>query len=281
LAFGRELRKRKFDLGVILPNSLGSALQFTLGRVKFRLGYFKEGRRMLLHAGRARDHDASGKFVPKYTGQYFMDLLDEIGLPPGPMKPTLPVTQAEREAAQNALRERNLEGGPLVIIAPGAAFGPSKLWPAERFAAVGDALAAEGAKVLLSFGPGEEATIEAVQKAAKQSFATTAGVTLGTLKAVYERAALVLTNDTGPRHVALALGRPVVCIMGPNDPRYSELAGATHHRVIREPVDCPPWQWPCQLKECPIDHRCMNGIGVERVLGESRAMMSGGQAGSR
>ncbi|MCC6463747.1 MAG: lipopolysaccharide heptosyltransferase II [Planctomycetes bacterium] len=271
--FARELRKRAFDLGILLPNSLGSALQFWLGGVKRRVGYFKEGRRLLLHAGRPREHDQQGRFVPKYTGQYFMDLLDVLGLPPAPLTPTLPVSDAERATAR-AFLDAGLPGeGPLVVIAPGAAFGPSKLWPAARFAAVAGALRAEGARLLLSFGPGEEPTVQAVQAALDTPAATTAGLNLGTLKAVYEQAALVLTNDTGPRHVAVALGRPVVCIMGPNDPRYSALPGA-REEVLREPVDCAPHQWPCQLKQCPIDHRCMQAITVERVRQSCRRVMA-------
>lgn len=270
LAFARELRRRRFDLGIILPNSLGSAFQFLWGGVRRRVGYFKEGRRFLLHAGRPRDYDQSGRFVPKYTGQYFMDLLDVIGLPPGPLVPTLPVTPQESDAALAALADRHLKGGPLVILAPGAAFGPSKLWPAERFAAVGDALVAQGCRLLLSGGPGEEETLQAVQRHLRQPAATSQGLDLGVLKAVYRQAALVLTNDTGPRHVAVALGRPVICVMGPNDPRYSALPAVEKGEVIREPVDCTPHHWPCQLKQCPIDHRCMQAIQVETVLAACR-----------
>lgn len=266
LAFAREMRKRRFDLGIILPNSLGSAFQFLWGGVKRRVGYFKEGRRFLLHAGRPRDHDEQGNFIPKYTGQYFMDLLDVMGLLPAPLKPSLPISGDERAAAASLLGERGLTGGPLVVIAPGAAFGPSKLWGPDRFAAVGDALGEQGCKLMLSYGPGEEDTLAAVQGRMKQPAATTKGLNLGLLKAVYASARLVVTNDTGPRHIAVAVGTPVVCIMGPNDPRYSALPEVEKGEVIREPVDCSPYTWPCQLKDCPIDHRCMKAITVERVL---------------
>ncbi|MBE7492829.1 MAG: lipopolysaccharide heptosyltransferase II [Planctomycetes bacterium] len=266
LAFARELRKRRFDLGIILPNSLGSAFQFLWGGVKRRVGYFKEGRRFLLHAGRPRDHDEQGRFVPKYTGRYFMDLLDVMGLPPAPLVPVLPLTAEEQSEAGRALAERGLVERPFVVIAPGAAFGPSKLWPAERFAAVADALAGRGLGVLFSLGPGEEETVAAVRRHMRADAATTQGLSLGVIKAVIARAALVLTNDTGPRHVAVALGRPVVCVMGPNDPRYSALPEVEKGEVVRQPVDCAPYAWPCQLKECPIDHRCMTAIDAERVL---------------
>jgi heptosyltransferase-2 len=267
--FASELRQRRFDLGVILPNSFSSAWLFFRGGVKKRVGYFKEGRRLLLHAGREREHDAQGKFVPKYTGQYFMDLLDVIGLPPAPLQPALPVTDQNRAEAETALKSRGLDGKRLLVIAPGAAFGPSKLWPPERFAAVANALD-DDFGILLSYGPGEGAHVNALQKAAGREFATSAGLSLGTLKAVIQRASLVLTNDTGPRHLAVALQRPVVCIMGPNDPRYSELGGFERGEVIREAVDCTPYTWPCQLKECPIDHRCMKAISVDRVIAACR-----------
>ena len=264
--FAGELRRRRFDLGFIFPNSFSSAWQFFQGRVKQRVGYFKDGRSFLLHAGRERDHDADGKFVPKYTGEYFMELLDSVGLPAGELVPSLPVSDAERTYADEFIAKHRLDSGPLVICAPGGAFGPSKLWPVERYAKVLDALTADGVSVLLSVAPNEQPQADGVNAASKGSYPTSAGLNLGVLKAVYERAALVLTNDTGPRHIAVALKKPVVCVMGPNDPRYTNLPGQEMGEVIRQRVDCTPWSWPCQLKECPIDHRCMTGIEVDRVL---------------
>jgi heptosyltransferase-2 len=268
--FAAELRRRKFDLGFIFPNSFSSAWLFMQGRVRRRVGYFKDGRSFMLHEGRDRELDAAGKFVPKYTGRYFMELLDAAGIPPGELRPSLPISDSERAEADRFIALYGLDAGPLVICAPGGAFGPSKLWSFERYADVLNALSAGGAKVLLSIAPNEQAEADAVLKAARHDYPTTAGVNLGTLKGVYKRAALVLTNDTGPRHIAVALGRPVVCIMGPNDPRYTALPDVEVGEVIREPVDCTPYTWPCQLKECPIDHRCMKAITVERVLAVCR-----------
>ncbi|MCA8913370.1 MAG: lipopolysaccharide heptosyltransferase II [Planctomycetes bacterium] len=271
--FASELRKRKFDLGFILPNSFSSAWLFFQGRVKERVGYFKDGRSFLLHRGRERDMDDEGRFVPKYTGQYFMELLDVAGVSPGELRPSLPVSDAERGKAEAFIAEKSLGGGPLVICAPGGAFGPSKLWPSERYAKVLNELADAGAKILISHAPNEQVEADAVIKASGRDYPTNAGLDLGTLKAVYEKAALVLTNDTGPRHIGVALGRPVICVMGPNDPRYTALPGVELGEVIREPVDCTPYSWPCQLKECPIDHRCMDAISVERVLNACRRVL--------
>ncbi|MEE9311196.1 MAG: lipopolysaccharide heptosyltransferase II [Planctomycetota bacterium] len=271
--FARELRSRKFDLGIILPNSFGSAWQFFSGHVKKRIGYFKEGRKILLHTGLKRTHDAAGKFIPKYTGQYFMDLLDVINLPESPLVPILPITETQRDKADEFLSSKGLKDKPLVILAPGAAFGPSKLWPLDRYAGVVDALHDDGLNVLISFAPNETRQIEGVLSASKNNFHTSEGLDLGTLKAVYEQAALILTNDTGPRHIGVALGKPVVCVMGPNDPRYTAIAEVEKGIVIRQQVDCSPHSWPCQMKDCPIDHRCMTEISVDLVLTECRKIL--------
>lgn len=270
--FSRELRRRRFDLGLIFPNSFSSAWQFFQGRVKARVGYFKDGRSFLLHAGRERDHDQDGSFVPRYTGRYFNDLLDVIGVPELEVRPALPVSDTEREKADRFLEAIDATDRPLVICAPGGAFGPSKLWRFDRYAEVLKALEDDGARILISRAPNETKEAQAVIKAGGRDWPTNDGLDLGTLKAVYERASLLVTNDTGPRHIAVALGVPVVCVMGPNDPRYT----TTEHEigeVIREPVDCSPYTWPCQLKECPIDHRCMDAITVDRVLEACRSQL--------
>ncbi|MDC1142826.1 lipopolysaccharide heptosyltransferase II [Planctomycetota bacterium] len=273
--FAAELRKHQFDLGVILPNSFGSAWQFFLGRVKRRVGYYKEGRRVILHSGIERDHDSSGKFIPKYTGQYFMDLLDHMGVPETPLAPSLPITEVQREAAAKFLSDKQMGNKPLVILAPGGAFGPSKLWPLDRYAKVVDALHDDGFEILISHAPNELTQAEGVLSASKNTYPTSGGLNLGTLKAVYDHAKLVLTNDTGPRHFGVALGKPVVCVMGPNDPRYTAIPDIEQGEVIREAVDCSPYSWPCQMKECPIDHRCMSAITVERVLASCRKILAG------
>jgi heptosyltransferase-2 len=89
------------------------------------------------------------------------------------------------------------------------------------------------------------------------------------LKALIRRAALVLTNDSGPRQVAVALGRPAVVVMGPSDPGHT----AQHlerQRVLREPVPCSP----CGLRRCPIDHRCMTRLRPERALAAAEELLS-------
>jgi heptosyltransferase-2 len=152
----------------------------------------------------------------------------------------------------------------VVGIAPGAAFGPSKCWLPERYAAVADALAERaGARCVLLTGPGEEATREAVLSAARHPLIECHGGAPGIarLKATIARLDLHIGNDSGPRHLAIAFGKPVICIMGSTSPRYTD-SPWERGEVLRVDVDCGP----CQQPTCATDHRCMTRIDVPRVV---------------
>jgi heptosyltransferase-2 len=159
---------------------------------------------------------------------------------------------------------------PLLAMCVGAAFGPSKLWPAEYFAKVADEMTRRhGARVVVLCAPGEEEVGAEVRKHAKLPLIDTglAPLTVDVLKALIARARVLLTNDTGPRHIAASFLVPVVCVMGPTDPTYTDTDLETQV-VVREPgIECSP----CHLKVCPIDHRCMVRITPERVLVEVEA----------
>ena len=160
----------------------------------------------------------------------------------------------------------------LLVVTPGASFGESKLWPPAYFAEASDRLGHErGFRVVLAPGPGEEPIADEI--AARMGLPAVnlsdPPTTLMELAALVDRAELVLTNDTGPRHIAVALGRPVVSMLGPTDPRHTEHL-LDRQRVLREPVECSP----CNLKVCPIDHRCMTRLRPERVVGAALQLVS-------
>ncbi|MFO7973294.1 MAG: glycosyltransferase family 9 protein, partial [Candidatus Hydrogenedentota bacterium] len=144
------------------------------------------------------------------------------------------------------------------------AFGPSKRWPAERYAAVIDALHDKvGARVVLLTGPDEEDTREAVLSSATHApiIPDEGRPSIDILKAVISLSDLLIGNDSGPRHVAIAFKKPVICIMGPTSPRYSEGPYETGE-VLRVDVDCGP----CQEPVCKTDFRCMTRIAPDAVL---------------
>ncbi|MCA8939837.1 MAG: lipopolysaccharide heptosyltransferase II [Planctomycetes bacterium] len=265
-----KVRELRADLAVIFPNSWSTALMFAMARVPHRLGYFKEGRRLLLTAGRARDKDASGGFAPKYTGRYFLELLDLIeGLPDEDPHPSLAIDERGEEEFQLWAEASNFDRQrPLLILVPGAAFGPSKIWIPERYAEVADRLAEErNTQVLVSYGPGEESIAESVKATLRTTPLPDAKLTLRGLKSLYQRATFVLCNDTGPRHLAVAFNIPNVTIMGPNNPAYTHLE-SERGEVVREDVECSP----CQLKVCPLKEQvCMTQLSAQRVFERSIA----------
>jgi heptosyltransferase II len=161
--------------------------------------------------------------------------------------------------------------GPWIGLNPGAFFGSAKRWEPTRFAAAGERLAREtGARIAIVGGSLERPLGEAIAAAMDVDSRVLCGeTTLGELLGVLASLRLLLTNDSGPMHVAAALGVPVVAVFGPTDWRETGPVGP-HRRLVREPVHCSP----CLLRECPIDHRCMRRVGTEHVVGEARALLA-------
>lgn len=179
-----------------------------------------------------------------------------------PPAPTRQATENTTGVSDNSART------PIVGIAPGAAWGPSKRWPAERYAAVADRLHEElCARCVLLTGPGEEDTRAAVQRAARHPLLEIddGRPSIATLKAAVSLLDVLVCNDSGPRHVAIAFNVPTVCIMGPTRPVYST-GPYERGALLRVDVDCGP----CQRPTCRTDHRCMTRITPEAVADAAR-----------
>jgi heptosyltransferase-2 len=160
----------------------------------------------------------------------------------------------------------------MVVLAPGASFGPSKIWPPASFAQVGDALARAGAQVVLVGAPGERALAHSIAGAMRSPVADLAGdLDLGALKAVIRSARVFVGSDAGARHVAVAFGVPCIVLMGPTSLAKTNLT-LERVRVLTADVGCRP----CYLRECPIDHRCMTRIEPERVVAAALPALESG-----
>jgi len=262
----RGLRSPRFDLAILLTNSFRTAWVARLSGARVRVGYDLQGRGFLLtHAPRPAMEGR--RRVPKPMPEYYLDLLEGFGFERGDDRLELFVPEAcGREGAELLARWGVGEGDRLVVFNPGASFGASKLWNPAYFSAVGDALARRrGAKILVVFGPGEADLARTIRSGMKATDAVVdpegTMLPLDLLKPILARCDLLVTTDTGPRHVAVAFDRPVVVVMGPTDPRYSA-TNLQRTTVLREEVECAP----CHLKICPIDHRCMERLTPERVL---------------
>ena len=305
-SIGRRLRNEKFDLSLILPNSMRSALESFMAGIPRRVGYGTQLREVLLThsvAPRqgavqmhkrsrlgvkllARIRPAKPRRAPPASAHHihhYLHLVAAIGADPTPVRPQLFLD--DEHELRTALEKFGIDAdspvSPLLGLNPGAEYGPAKRWPQDRFAAVAMALRRQThCRWLLFGGPGDAplaneiaAWLESVA-AAHPSAARTAGekfvwnlagqTSLRELCALLKACRVLLTNDTGPMHVAAALGVPVVVPFGSTSPELTGpgLPGEERHRLFLGKAPCAP----CFLRECPIDFRCMTSITVKAVV---------------
>ncbi|MEE9293806.1 MAG: glycosyltransferase family 9 protein [Phycisphaerae bacterium] len=290
IAVVRRLRRQKFDLAVLLPNSFRSGLMARLAGARRRVGYDRDGRGWLL-TDRLAVPRVNGEIQPHPICKYYADIARALGCEePGDRLElfTNPECEASVDrrlqalgvsqgwsarrptrdrgwSARRTLRDTGgTRGGALVVVSPGASFGASKLWLCERFAELGDRLIAEhGAAVVVICGPGEEGIARQIGETMRGQGRVLDDplLTLGELKALIKRCDLLVCNDAGPRHIAKAFGAAVATVFGPTHQAWTDTAYPLERKVQIE-VDCGP----CQKKVCPFDHhKCMTGVSVDMV----------------
>jgi len=258
-----------FDCAILLPNSFESALVAWMAAIPVRIGYRRDGRGLLLTA--AIPPPGPGD-IPRHERFYYLELLRRAGLIDA-FPPATDIRLDGAEAARAAGRERlEREGltGAVGGVSPGAAYGGAKRWPAERFAAAAARVAHEtGAGVALFGAASERAACDTLAASLDVPVRNFAGRT--SLAEFIDLAAacqVFLTNDSGAMHIATALGVPTVAVFGATDDTTTGPTGPLA-RVVREHVPCSP----CLLRECPIDHRCMTGVTVDRVARTALELM--------
>ena len=301
-----KVRPLRFDAALLLTNSFSTALATRIAGIPRRVGYDRDGRGMLLtHRLHAPEWPGSSarkrRWAPvSAVAYYYAAGRSLLGDPPSPFEELddpmavlhpgvvmeLPISDADRASGAAVLGSAGVElGESFCVLNPGAN-NPAKRWPAERFAALADHLAsAHGLRVLINTGPGEEEVGRAVQAAcaaARPARLADHGQTLASLKAILARARLLVTNDTGPRHLAAAVGAPTVALFGPTDPRWTTLPerrpDADPPREIRlaaghlGPDPLPPDQLADEHPErCRIDRLGVDDVtaAADRLLGAS------------
>jgi heptosyltransferase-2 len=275
----RRLASGHFDLGIVIPESVSSALLMRLGRVQRVVGFARDPiRRWLLHdeapapaAWGRRRLVSRERFVLMLASHVIGRTIDPT---PAALRLSLGVTDDEEARLEAALRAAGtssevLRQSPPVVIAPGASFGPAKCWPANAYAALADRLIERGESVVLLGGPGEAERVEAVREAMKRDARVLAGtLDVGALKALLRDTRLLVANDAGTRHVAAAFSVPSVVFFGP-----TSVAKTADHldrvTVLESEHACRP----CYRRRCPIDHRCLRSIGVEEAWQASAAAL--------
>lgn len=288
---GRKLRKNQFDLALVLPNSPRAALEVWLAKIPQRVGYARPWRNGFLthaiptHPGHAQMRKRSAReiqrligfpagspppatrnphYAPAHQLHEYLHLVAALGAHPEPLAPILAVTPEEITAARRKFGLDQISN-PLFGLNPGAAYGPAKRWPTGRFIAAARAIQQRANCVWLIFGGAADIELATRLADGIAQPANLAGKTsMRELMALLKSCRVLLTNDTGPMHIAAALGTAVVVPFGSTSPELTGpgLPGDLRHRLIKSDAPCSP----CFLRECPIDFRCMKGISVERVV---------------
>lgn len=260
LGIAAQLRARGFDLAILLQNAFDAALITWLARIPRRMGYRTDARGFLLTHG-SPVTEASRRL---HHVDYYLEMLKLFGINSSEKRLCLKVTPEEERAVVGQLSEAGIGAGDFVLgINPGATFGSAKRWYPERFAAVARALSGEwGARVVITGGSGEAAIAREIAEGLPADSLNLAGRTsVRTLMALLKRCDFLVTNDSGPMHIAAAFGVPTVAIFGPTDHTTTSPFSAKG-LVVRQETDCAP----CLKRECPTDHRCMAGVTVEAVV---------------
>jgi heptosyltransferase-2 len=258
----RELHQRRFDLAVLFPNSFESALIVFGAGIPRRLGYTTDARSLLL-THRVHRHPA---YKQMHQINYYLNLVKQAGIAPHGTQMALSISAAEQRQAANTLRQCGLLGNETLIgINPGAQFGTAKRWLPERFAQLSRRLNTHWQAHSLIFGSPHEKSLgeQIASRIGKNAINFCGKTSLREAIALIAQCHMFITNDSGLMHAAAALEIPLVALIGPTNPHITGPKN-TRSMIIQEPVTCSP----CLLPDCPIDHRCMKRISVDRVYKE-------------
>ncbi len=286
---GRRLRERQFTAAVAFPNSVRSALELWLAGIPKRIGAARFGRSLFFtqtipapssafemrkrSANEIRQRVQSDGGMTYYPAEahhvhHYLRLTAVLGASQEPMAPRLEVSNEELGIVRGKFGLTNVDGRPWFGLNPGAEYGPTKRWPREGFVEAAKALQDKtGCRWVVFGGEGDVPLAEWIAKEvaerSNQSPLNLAGkTTLRELTAALKLCDFVLTNDTGPMHLAAAVGTRLVAIFGSTSPELTGPVFSPRARVVRNNAPCSP----CFRRECPIDLRCMRDIKTDQVV---------------
>lgn len=297
-SIARRLREQRFDTALVLPNSPRSAFEMWLAKIPRRIGYARRWRNWLLtekvpsREGRVvmrkrsaseinrliniTDHTSRTTPVPVHAHQTYeyLHLAATLGASTTPIAPRLHIAPSELEAVAPRFSLNPSAAEPFFGLNPGAEYGPAKRWPAEHFISAAVEIQKQTRCRWLIFGGAADVVIATeIETAIQKALAKTVGAalplnlsgktSLRELCVLLRLCRVVLTNDSGPMHVAAAVGTTVVVPFGSTSPELTGpgLPGELRHQFLSANAPCSP----CFLRSCPIDFRCMTGISVEQV----------------
>jgi heptosyltransferase II len=273
----KTLRARRFDLAVLFQNAFEAALVSCLGGARLRIGYAEQWRGLLLthklHRGpKHRNRHQVNDYLDIVAECERACLGSEFKAKDSNPVPAITASARQKDAARELLECFGVETGSrsLIAINAGATNSRAKCWPAERFAALADRLVKEmNAQIVLIGAPTElEYADNVISQMETNGVADLTGKTaMVELIGLLDLCDLVVSNDTGPAHIAAALGRPTITLFGPTNEFETAPAG----EIMRAAgIECAG----CMQRDCPIDHRCMTRISANEVFERTRKILN-------
>lgn len=270
----KEWRQRKFDLAILFQNAFEAGVLSFLGRVPLRFGYATERRKFLL------THYFQ---VPEWKDKrhevfYYLNIVAELEtllygstkVSENEPKFELKISDKRKEKAKDLLNAHGVEDKRIIALCPGSTNSRAKRWQTDSYAALADMLIEKlnVSVALIGAKDEEEVSNEVASKMKHAPIFLTGNTSLDEAVSVLSIVDALVTNDTGPAHIAAALGKPTLVIFGPTMPDTTK-PYSSNAEIIRKPPDCAP----CMLRDCPIDHRCMTAIKPEEVFEKVKLML--------
>jgi lipopolysaccharide heptosyltransferase II len=260
----RAVRKEAFDLVIDLFGNPRTALVTRLSGARHRVGFRFRGRKY------AYNIVVEPRGAQVHNTQFNLDALAAIGVPIVDRTITFAVDPDDEQYVDAFLGRTFAEGTLLAGINAGGGWY-TKRWELEKYAALADALMDRyGLRPVLLWGPGQLADVERMRAMMKSEAFVPPATTLKQLGALLRRCAIIVTNDSGPLHIAAAVGTPVVGIYGPTNPVLQGPYGNQYTIVRNESLDC----LGCNYTSCPIEHQCMRDLTVAQVLAAVDSLLS-------
>jgi ADP-heptose:LPS heptosyltransferase len=270
VALYARLARGGYDGVLDLLSNPRSAWMTALTRARIRAGYDLPGRRYAYTLAVPREPVGPDGPIPRYAPEAALDVLRALGVPPRGLALRFDLDRGAEERMDGWLRSQGLDGRPFVACLPTGTW-PAKTWPPERFTAAMAALARDFAVVWL-WGPGERDRVQACRARMKAPSHLAPATGWQELGALLSRSALWIGNDSGPKHLAVALGVPTVTVFGPTHPRTWHPPEGPHAAVEVTGLEC----LHCNATVCPLagaDHmRCMRDLDPARVVDAARAL---------
>jgi heptosyltransferase-2 len=254
----RRIKEERYDLALIFPRSPRAALPGFCAGIPYRVGYACNGRGVFLtHA-----LQETGRLLRCHQADYYYHLVQFLGDCGARELPRLHIGDDDEAWAESFCDEAGVTGDhALIALNPGSTYGPAKCWPPARYIELARRLLSSPRNRLLLVGGADNAgIIEYMDLSLNRRALRVLGKDLLRLAALLKRCDMLITNDTGPMHMAAAVATPVIALFGSTDPVTTSPLGPDS-RVIRRQTDCSP----CLKRRCPRDHRCMEALSVDEV----------------